>query len=487
MKNPAGNPESGYAMLLLFAMASIMAIMLYNALPRVAFEAQRDQEELLIERGEQYKRAIQVYYRKFKRYPAKIEDLDNTNQLRFLRHHYVDPITGKSEWRLIHIGPTGQLTDSLVQKPTKDKKEASVNNFITELQPIGGGNQPAGPPNAALRRRPSEGIQAGGAGENPAFPGGGQPPAFGQPGFGQPGSGQLGSGQPVSPPQPYPVVGVPGQPVPGQFFAGQFPQQQGQFPQQGQIAQPGQVPQQGPFPTGQFAGRGQIGQFPQQGQFPLGQSPQGQTPQQQVGIGGIATLPGPGSQIGYPGPPVNSQTGGVSPNPYYSTQPGAQGSFAPPFPQPGTSPTSGTNNNAATDVIRNLLTTPRPGGLAGTAPAGIGGQQIGGGLAGVASNSERGGIKIYNDQDQYNKWEFVYDFSKDKMNGGTIGVQPPQANPPLNGPGLNQPTGNQPTAPGSLPFNGIPQQGGTPPTGGIPPGYPGYQGPSQTGPLPAPR
>ena len=138
-------------------------------------------------------------------------------------------------------------------------------------------------------------------------------------------------------------------------------------------------------------------------------------------------------------------------------------------------------------MIRNLLTTPRPGGLAGTAPAGIGGQQIGGGLAGVASNSERGGIKIYNDQDQYNKWEFVYDFSKDKMNGGTIGVQPPQANPPLNGPGLNQPTGNQPTAPGSLPFNGIPQQGGTPPTGGIPPGYPGYQGPSQTGPLPAPR
>ncbi len=142
-------------------------------------------------------------------------------------------------------------------------------------------------------------------------------------------------------------------------------------------------------------------------------------------------------------------------------------------------------------MIRNLLTTPRPGGLPGATPSGLGGQQIGGGLAGVASNSEREGIKIYNDQGQYNKWEFVYDFSKDKMNGAQIGVQPPQANPPLNGPGLNQPGQNQPgqnqpTAPGSLPFNGMPPGGAASP-GGVPPGYPGYQGPSQTGPLPAPR
>jgi len=57
--------ESGFAVLLVFAMAAAIALMLYMAMPRVAFEAQRDKEALLIERGEEYKRAIQLYFRKF--------------------------------------------------------------------------------------------------------------------------------------------------------------------------------------------------------------------------------------------------------------------------------------------------------------------------------------------------------------------------------------------------------------------------------------
>jgi len=56
-------------MLLVFVMAAAVAITLYRELPRVAFEAQRNKEELLIERGEQYSRAIQLYVRKWKKYP----------------------------------------------------------------------------------------------------------------------------------------------------------------------------------------------------------------------------------------------------------------------------------------------------------------------------------------------------------------------------------------------------------------------------------
>ncbi|HET9319292.1 MAG TPA: hypothetical protein VFO27_05940, partial [Bryobacteraceae bacterium] len=77
--------ESGFALLLVFVMAATIAIMLYMELPRVAFEAQRNKEELLIERGEQYKRAIQLYFRKLKTYPASIDALENTNNVRFLR------------------------------------------------------------------------------------------------------------------------------------------------------------------------------------------------------------------------------------------------------------------------------------------------------------------------------------------------------------------------------------------------------------------
>ena len=143
-------------------MASIIAISLYVVLPRVSFEAQRDKEGLLIERGEQYERGIELYVRKFKRYPAKMEDLDNANGIRFLRHHYTDPMTGKDEWRLIHAGPGGVLLDSLVKKDTdKDKKQATQSS-ISELLGTGGLPEPTeGAANPALRKRPSD--QLGGS------------------------------------------------------------------------------------------------------------------------------------------------------------------------------------------------------------------------------------------------------------------------------------------------------------------------------------
>ena len=108
--------ERGFALLLIFFMAAAIALTLYTQMPRVAFESERDKEQLLIDRGEQYKRAILLYYNDNKRYPAKIEDLENTNNHRYLRRRYVDPYTGKDEWRLVHTNGMF-LTDSLVQKP----------------------------------------------------------------------------------------------------------------------------------------------------------------------------------------------------------------------------------------------------------------------------------------------------------------------------------------------------------------------------------
>src|ERR1039457_5445281 len=108
--------QRGFALLLVFLMASIVAILLYMELPRVAMQAQRDKEEMLIDRGEQYKRAIQLFVNKAKRYPGDIKDLENFQNQRFLRQRYADPLTGKDEWRLIHI-QNGMLTDSKLTKP----------------------------------------------------------------------------------------------------------------------------------------------------------------------------------------------------------------------------------------------------------------------------------------------------------------------------------------------------------------------------------
>src|SRR5215467_13018474 len=123
MKTRRRNRESGFALLLVFLMAAVLAISLYMEIPRVAFDTQRQKEQLLVERGEQYKRAIQVFVRKNSRWPTKIEDLENTNNQRFLRRRYVDPMTGKDEWRAVHI-QNGVLTDSVNSKaPGQDKQK----------------------------------------------------------------------------------------------------------------------------------------------------------------------------------------------------------------------------------------------------------------------------------------------------------------------------------------------------------------------------
>ena len=73
----AASRRAGYALLMVFLMAAIIALMLYQQLPRVAFESERDKEQLLIDRGEQYTRAIQLYYLANNRqYPTSIDDLE---------------------------------------------------------------------------------------------------------------------------------------------------------------------------------------------------------------------------------------------------------------------------------------------------------------------------------------------------------------------------------------------------------------------------
>jgi hypothetical protein len=52
----------------------------------------------------QYRRAIQLYFKKFQRYPPNIEALVKTNEIRFLRKKYIDPTTGKDDWKPIMFG-----------------------------------------------------------------------------------------------------------------------------------------------------------------------------------------------------------------------------------------------------------------------------------------------------------------------------------------------------------------------------------------------
>ncbi|MCU1320617.1 MAG: putative secretion/fimbrial assembly protein [Acidobacteriaceae bacterium] len=82
----------------------LVLLILGIAAPRVAQELRRDREVEAVHRANQYVRAIQVFYKKNGRYPTTMDQLEKTNNVRYLRQKYVDPTTGKADWRLIHVG-----------------------------------------------------------------------------------------------------------------------------------------------------------------------------------------------------------------------------------------------------------------------------------------------------------------------------------------------------------------------------------------------
>jgi type II secretory pathway pseudopilin PulG len=94
--------DRGYILLSLLLAIALLSIVAASAATSIAFKIRRDREEELIHRGAEYSRAIRRYTKKVGHYPLRIEDLENTDGLRFLRKRYKDPITGK-DFKLLHM------------------------------------------------------------------------------------------------------------------------------------------------------------------------------------------------------------------------------------------------------------------------------------------------------------------------------------------------------------------------------------------------
>lgn len=96
--------EDGYMLLVAIFLLALLVLSLSVAAPRIAKSIQRDREVETMHRGKQYTRAIQLYYRKFHAYPPSVDALVKTNNIRFLRKKYIDPMTGKDDWKPIMFG-----------------------------------------------------------------------------------------------------------------------------------------------------------------------------------------------------------------------------------------------------------------------------------------------------------------------------------------------------------------------------------------------
>jgi type II secretory pathway pseudopilin PulG len=105
--------EDGYIFLTLILIVALMAIVALATVPTMKFNMRRDREEEMIHRGVQYSNAIRRYYKKFGRYPTKIEDLESSNNLRFLRKRYKDPMNCKAgkcqDFKLLYFSDVQQM------------------------------------------------------------------------------------------------------------------------------------------------------------------------------------------------------------------------------------------------------------------------------------------------------------------------------------------------------------------------------------------
>src|ERR1700722_2774737 len=109
--------EAGFPLLMVVFLVAALIIASAAVVPSILTEGRREKEADMVWRGEQYERAIGLYYRKFGKYPTKVEDLTrDTNGVRFLRKAYKDPMNKEDgSWRFIYVGPNGQLIGSLKQ------------------------------------------------------------------------------------------------------------------------------------------------------------------------------------------------------------------------------------------------------------------------------------------------------------------------------------------------------------------------------------
>jgi hypothetical protein len=167
--------EGGYVLLLVVFMATALLVVAMMVAPNILTEGKREKEKEMIWRGRQYARGVKLYYRKMGRFPTSIDDLTKPKigSLRFMRQSYKDPMNKEDgSWRLIYVGPAGQLIGSL--KPPQANLQFGQAGGMGTLGAL------ASP---AAQGQPGAFGQSNTFGQSNAF---GQPGAFGQ--MGQPGT-----------------------------------------------------------------------------------------------------------------------------------------------------------------------------------------------------------------------------------------------------------------------------------------------------------
>ena len=378
--NPAQRgPESGYALLALLASSAILLAALALSIPRMAMQAQRVKDTQVIERGKQYERAIKLYYREHKKYPEELDDLEETDGVRYLRRRYKDPLSRTGEWRLIHMGEDGRFEDSLLydledEETSRQTAGFQGGGFGGQGARLGSGSGGLGGGATGMSLQSTAGIDQSRMQREMQQPQSLQGPAVGPnrasiaresaaPDLVAATRYSQGFGFDPNAPEPPDADGIDVERLDRAMMLPSAVPMDENDPFQRDPFDPYRIDRRGRNPTASQFGAFGPGRFPGD---PATQEP--------------------------PGAPRGAAEGAVAAN------------------QAGLAAGSG-----AAAVVNRLLTTPR----GRNSQSQFGPQQPGAtvqvferGIAGVASQGEGAGVRRYNGKETYVEWEFVYDYRK---------------------------------------------------------------------------
>ena len=141
--------DGGYAMAALLVGLAIMAVMASVAMPVWRTLVQRENEEELVFRGQQYVRAIGLFQRKFANaFPSTIDLLV---EQRFLRKKYTDPVNKNEDFVVLY--------QNMMQQQPGGRGAAGAAGAMTA--------QPWSETPPGLQPGPQQGLAAGRAGAGP--------------------------------------------------------------------------------------------------------------------------------------------------------------------------------------------------------------------------------------------------------------------------------------------------------------------------------
>jgi hypothetical protein len=208
--------ESGFAYLMALFMLLFMLIASSAAILDLRTERRRQREDEMIWRGNQYVRAIRLYYRKTGHYPQNLDELQKgLPELHFLRFAaYRDPVN-KSDgaWRFIYVNAAGQIIGSVKYASLQQMALMDMNGGkmpttssglpgMPPVSPTGATSASAQGSASATGAQPSQGATTPPSGSStPPDSGAGQNATPGQPSqtppTSQPSSSQPASSQPA--------------------------------------------------------------------------------------------------------------------------------------------------------------------------------------------------------------------------------------------------------------------------------------------------